>query len=180
MDVLDLNTSVILTQYRADQYIESVITITLLKNVTMNGTISLECGIAPYLGNDSANIPVNTAGMDSMIFIMKFLFSNITINIVPNPPTNFSISREYHKVHNITITLEWIPPQGSGPNTIVDAYKVTIMPKPLSSPVSNIIRVTSWNVTLSYNSIYTAMIIAENCAGVSVPVTLGNIEFRKF
>ena len=76
MDVLDLNTSVILTQYRADQYIESVITITLLKNVTMNGTISLECGIAPYLGNDSASIPVNTAGMDSMIFIMKFLFSN--------------------------------------------------------------------------------------------------------
>ena len=61
----------------------------------------------------------------------------------------------------------------------MDTYEITVTPEPLSGPVSNIISATSWNVTLNYNLIYTAVIAAENCAGVSSSVTLGNIEFCK-
>ena len=112
-----------------------------------------------------------------MYEVPQFTFK--TCLAVPLPPTNFSISREHHKVSDITVTLEWIPPQGSGPSTIVDSYEVTMMPKPLSAPVFNVLSVTSWSVTLNYNLLYTAMITAENCAGISQPVTLEHIMFRE-
>ena len=58
---LDMNTSVNLTQYEDDQYIESEITLTVLKNVTLNGTV-LECSIAPNLDRDTITVLVNTSG----------------------------------------------------------------------------------------------------------------------
>ena len=86
MDTLDRNTSVILLQYEADQYIESVITFRLLKNISMNGTILLECGIAPHLGNDTAAIIVNTSGMILTVTWPSNLFD--LSNLHSSPPTN--------------------------------------------------------------------------------------------
>ena len=74
---LDMNISVILTKLDTitttdEEHIESVIVITVLKNVTMNGT-NLECSIA-YLDSDSTVLFVNTSGK-----IVEFFLSNIKI-----------------------------------------------------------------------------------------------------
>ena len=60
-DHLDMNITTTLIRYEADQYIESVIMFTLLKNVTMNGTL-LECSVAPSLDSDFMFVLVNTSG----------------------------------------------------------------------------------------------------------------------
>ena len=60
-DHLDMNVSATLISYEADQYIESIIMFTLLKNVTMNGTL-LECNVAPSLDYDFMLVLVNTSG----------------------------------------------------------------------------------------------------------------------
>ena len=72
-----MNISVILTkldtittyEYINEEHLESIIVITVLKNVTMNGT-NLECSIA-YLDSDSTVLFVNTSGMiiDIIIFV---------------------------------------------------------------------------------------------------------------
>ena len=66
----DRNITVNLTKYQEDQYIGSEITLTVLKNFTMNGTI-LECSIAPNLDSDSTIILVNTSGM---LYLQKLEF----------------------------------------------------------------------------------------------------------
>ena len=58
---LGMNVSATLMRYEADQYIESVIMFTLLKNVTLNGTL-LECSVAPSLDSDNMFVLVNTSG----------------------------------------------------------------------------------------------------------------------
>lgn len=60
---LDFNTSATLTGYRADRCIESIITLTLLKNFTMNGTVVV-CGINITQKSTSVIVPVNTSGKD--------------------------------------------------------------------------------------------------------------------
>ena len=105
------------------------------------------------------------------------IFTYLIFYSVPFPPINFNVTDELHRVSNITVTFEWDPPQESGPAVIVDTYEVSIIPRPLSHPISNEIDGLSWNVTLEYNVEYTATITAENCAGVSLPFTLHAIEF---
>ena len=61
----------------------------------------------------------------------------------------------------------------------MDYYQITVTPRPLSHPVSNIVHSTPWNVTLDYNIKYTAVITAVNCAGESRPFILTNIEFSE-
>ena len=58
---LDMNTSINLTQYEEDEYIESEITLTVLKNVTLNGTV-LECSIGPNLDRDTIIVLLNASG----------------------------------------------------------------------------------------------------------------------
>ena len=106
--------------------------------------------------------------------------SNMASFSVPFPPINFNVTDEIHRVSNITVTFEWDPPQESGPAVIIDTYEVSIIPRPLSHPISNAIDGLSWNVTLEYNAEYTATITAENCAGVSLPFTLQDIEFCEY
>ena len=62
----------------------------------------------------------------------------------------------------------------------MDYYPITVTPKPLSHPVSNIVYSTPWNVTLDYNIDHTATITAVNCAGESSPFIVTNIEFSEF
>ena len=73
----------------------------------------------------------------------------------------------------------WDIPSGAGPKAIVDHYNISISPDPLSHPGLNVVNSPTWNVTLRYNEEYTAVIIAENCAGKSPPFTLYNIEYSK-
>ena len=59
-DDLNFNISSSLTKYISDVYIESIISLTLLKNV-MNGTL-VKCSIDPNLDSDSMIMSVNTSG----------------------------------------------------------------------------------------------------------------------
>ena len=53
-------------------------------------------------------------------------------------------------------------------------------PRPLSHPISNLVLLPPWNVTLDYNVIYIASIIAVNCAGESEAAELPEyIEYGK-
>ena len=48
-------------EYEEDEYIESEMILTVLKNVTLNGTV-LECSIAPNLDRDTIIVLINTSG----------------------------------------------------------------------------------------------------------------------
>ena len=59
-DLLDMNISTTLTEFRASEYIESVIELTVFRGIEMNTTL-LECSIAGY-GSVSEEISFNTSG----------------------------------------------------------------------------------------------------------------------
>ncbi len=84
---------------------------------------------------------------------------------------------EYYTLLDTTVTFEWDPPRGSGPEAIVDNYTLSITPVPLSHPQINAGLFMPWNVTLSYNVLYTAALIAVNCFGESSPLFLTDIEY---
>ena len=86
-------------------------------------------------------------------------------------------TRESYTVTNVTVTFEWDPPAGSGPEAIVDNYIISILPMPASHPISNVVYFTTLNVTLDYNTTYNASIAAFNCAGESRSVVLSDIEY---
>jgi hypothetical protein len=87
------------------------------------------------------------------------------------------VTRNSFTISNNTITLEWNPPQGSGAETIVDYYRVSVTPVPLSHPMINMILLPPWNVTIEYNVAYTVSVTAVNCAGDSNTVL--DIEYGK-
>ena len=91
---------------------------------------------------------------------------------VPTVPASFNVSGKFEEISNIIITFSWDPPQGSGVTTIVDDYIISISPKPLSHPITNILNSTSINVTLEYNEEYTVLLEAVNCAGKSDAIFL--------
>ena len=95
----------------------------------------------------------------------------------PLMPTGLRIVQSYFTPENITVTFEWDPPQGSGPEVVVDYYRIAISPAPLSHPSINSVNSSAWNVTLDYNTPYTANITAVNCAGESSSYSLENIEY---
>ena len=80
-------------------------------------------------------------------------------------------------MRDTTLTLEWDPPQGSGPEAIVDSYTISISPDPLSHPGVNMNLSSPWNVTLAHNTTYSIGITAVNCAGESDNFTLPDIEY---
>lgn len=91
---------------------------------------------------------------------------------VPLSPASFIISREYHEDMETTITLEWDPPQGNGPESIVDNYTVSISPDPPYDPAINPTLLPPWNVTLTHNVEYIINVTALNCLGKSSPSVL--------
>ena len=60
VEYLNMNISSTLIEYRSDEFIESEIVLTVLQNISMNGTI-LECQ-SEHLANQSVIVNVNTAG----------------------------------------------------------------------------------------------------------------------
>ena len=95
----------------------------------------------------------------------------------PNMPTGLRITQNFFTPENITVLFEWDPPQGLGPEEVVDYYRITISPAPLSHPSINSVNSSVWNVTLAYNTPYTANTTAVNCAGKSPSITLEGILF---
>ena len=94
--------------------------------------------------------------------------------IVPLSPTGFNITGLYHGTMETTITLEWDPPDGSGPEAIVDNYTISISPDPPYKPAINFVLLPPWNVTLTHNVEYTINVTALNCFGESSPTVLSN------
>ena len=65
MDLLDMNISTTLTKLRPGEYIESVVVLTLLRNINMNGAI-LECNHTGYT-SDREQVSVNSLGKIKML-----------------------------------------------------------------------------------------------------------------
>ena len=86
----------------------------------------------------------------------------------------------YNAILNYTISLQWNPPEGSGSATVIDKYILSVTPKPVSHPISNEVYSTIWNVTLNYNTVYTATITAVNCVGKSNTTELSGIQYSKY
>ena len=61
MDYWPMNISSILLDYRSEEYIESIIVLTVLQNFSMNGT-ELICGITDLI-NESVIIQLDTSSM---------------------------------------------------------------------------------------------------------------------
>ena len=78
------------------------------------------------------------------------------------------------------VTLEWDPPQGSGPEAIVDSYAILISPDPPHHAGINMNLSSPWDVTLAHNTTYIIGITAVNCAGESEMSILPDIEYGKF
>ena len=115
------------------------------------------------------------------INIQSFIYMHILCASfsVPLPPCCFNISDEYHDTVMTTVTLDWNPPVGSGPEFLIDNYTISISPDPPFQPAISSPLLPPWNVTLDHNRVYTINITSLNCAGESVPVTLHNIGFSK-
>ena len=78
------------------------------------------------------------------------------------------------------LTFKWDPPQGSGPENIVDNYTIIIHPEPiLTSSINIIVSLLSWNVTLAHNEMYSINITAVNCAGSGETFVFPSIEYSK-
>ncbi len=89
--------------------------------------------------------------------------------LVPLMPTGFNLTGVEYTITNLTVTFEWDGPQGGGPQAIVDNYIIIITPMPLHPSYVTVLPNTplTLDVTLNYNTTYTATITAENCAGMS-------------
>ena len=163
-----------LTSYTCDEYVESTILFTVIADVDLNLTM-LEC-ISEDLDSESDTILVNTAGSRIM---QLHVGSDIYVYVVPIIPSGFDIVQDSFTSENNTVTFDWDPPQGVGPEVIVDYYRIIISPAPLSRTTINLVESSPWNVTLDYNTVYTAYIIATNCAGESGSLLLSGINYGK-
>ncbi len=79
-----------------------------------------------------------------------------------------NIIAEYEDNTETIITLDWDPPQGIGPEAIVDNYTISISPTPPDQPAIDQDS-RPWNVTLGHTQLYTINATAINCAGESEP-----------
>lgn len=107
------------------------------------------------------------------------LFIYFFFLLVPNVPNNLNVTGQFDMVHNTTITIGWVPPQGIGVKTVVDQYDFYISPMPLSHPTFVVVYGEAINVTIHYNTQYNISIKAVNCAGESPLVNLLLSEFGK-
>lgn len=96
--------------------------------------------------------------------------------IVPLPPIVLSIVGEFEHKQNITVTLEWDQPNGTGAEFFIESYSISLSPQ---LEVYTYIFMKTLNVTLDYNVNYTAAVVSVNCAGESSPILLHNLLFSK-
>ncbi len=92
--------------------------------------------------------------------------------MIPLTPSGLSIIRQYHGSMQTTVMLDWDPPQGRGPEAIVDNYTISILPAPLFQPARITVPSGPYNVTLAHNELYAINLAAVNCAGESGRTTI--------
>lgn len=165
--ILTRRDTTILTELTRLENIESLITFTL-RDGSLNNT-KVQCS-SEDLNAKNLTVFVNASGMTKCNNLACNVMQLITS--VPLSPTNFQTTEEYETRLDITFTFDWNPPSSGGVETIIDYYTITIMPQPLSHPISSDFPEPLVNVTLSYNAHYTVAIVSVNCVGQSSPVTL--------
>ena len=103
---------------------------------------------------------------------MHAKLENFSLYLAPLVPSGFNISREIPNVMASFFTLIWNPPQGKGPEAVVDHYTISI--SPTSSFQSTILTVTvlERNLILEHNVMFSITLTATNCAGESDPSIL--------
>ncbi len=89
IDNLDVGVSTMLTQYRSDDYIESIIVFTVLMGVTFNQT-DVQCSI-PNLNIMSTIVFVNTSGIETIF---------IALIVLIEYPSPFSSPQTYWIQHH--------------------------------------------------------------------------------
>ena len=94
-------------------------------------------------------------------------------------PAYLNIIGQYDTLNATTITLDWGLPMGSGPETIIDGYTISITPSPLSHPTTYVVDSPPWNVTIRFNMEHNITLYATNCAGQSAAIMLQSIEFSR-
>ncbi len=161
---LPMNLTARLTQFSSGLNVESAIELTVLQNVSMNGTV-LQCSSKVAILNET--VYVNTSGI--LLQFFTFWTKLSCVHTVPLTPSGFNITGVDYAITNVTVTFEWDGAQGSGPEAIVDNYIVNITPRPLFPSSVNMLPNSqlALEVTLNHNTIYMASITAENCAGRS-------------
>ena len=80
---------------------------------------------------------------------------------LPSPPQTPSSTVQQYRRDSVTLTVEWQPPQYDGGTPV--NYTITVSPG--LSPVTT--SGTSVPVTVPYNVIHAASIVATNCNGSS-------------
>ena len=158
--------------FRSDEFIHSILEITVEPDIPTD-QIKIECSI-DNLENDTITVFINTSGEFVNYFAVVRLY--IMLPLVPSAPIAFSIIMEYHGSMETTVTLDWDPPQGTGPEAVVDNYTISISPMP---PYQQEVFIQKFNVTLAHNVFYTINLTAMNCAGESEPAILSNIGFSE-
>ena len=108
-----------------------------------------------------------------ILIVLCYLF------IEPLAPYGFEVTRELDTTIGLNVTFGWNPPVALGPEAIVDSYIISIIPEPLSHPISSKVNSTRLKVTLLYNEEYTVTVTSVNCAGASNPLEATNIVFSK-
>ena len=79
MDYWPMNISSILLDYRSEEYIESIIVLTVLNNFNMNG-MELICGITDLI-NESVIVQMNTSSMLIRICVQYNITVCLTLDI---------------------------------------------------------------------------------------------------
>lgn len=88
---------------------------------------------------------------------------------------------EYHGTNTTTLSFYWdYPPQGIGPETVVENYTISISSSPLFNLSTYVVQSPPWNVTLAHNEIHSINITAVNCIGDSGTFIFPTIEYSKF
>ena len=80
---------------------------------------------------------------------------------IPSPPRTLSHTVQQYGRDNVTLTVQWQPPQYDGEAPV--NYNITVSPG--FSPVTT--SGTSVAVTVPYNVMHTVSIVATNCNGSS-------------
>jgi hypothetical protein len=97
--------------------------------------------------------------------------------LAPDPVTNFQRQNEELQPWLVVITLAWEPPAGKSPETHVDHYSLSVLPRPISHPQVNNVTMLSFQVTVDYNVNYRIAINSVNCAGSSLTSFITDVTF---
>lgn len=164
--VPEFNITTMLIRNTCDrEYTESLITFTLPFE------IMLECKVADIASTILEFSSPSSSGGKYLHCLLCHALTVLMLSLVPPSPNDFRVSQGVEIDDYIISTFEWNPPVS---RIIVDFYRISISPQPLSHPTSNLINAssTSWDVTLDASTIYTVSIIAINCAGESTEATI--------